>query len=69
MHSSYAELNPSQREQVDAFLANAKAGPFWGMWNAQEEYLRENVSNLVLTCLSTDDRERWRTKNRRKRFT
>ena len=64
MHSSYAELSQAQKEQVDAFLSNAKNGDLYSIADFQWEYLKEHVSNLVLTCLSIADMERWEKKNR-----
>lgn len=47
----YEELTPEMREQVDAFLHNARSGPMYAINDFQEDYLREAVSNLVMTCV------------------
>ena len=49
--TSYEELDPEMRKQVDALLRNARNGPMYAINDFQEDYLREHVSNCVLTCV------------------
>ncbi|SRR6266487_898769 len=50
MTTSYEELTPESREQVDAFMSNVT----FHMSELSEfdiNYMREHVSNLVQTCI------------------
>ena len=49
--TSYEELSPEMRKQVDAVLHNAKRGPLYSIADYQIDYLREHISNCVLTCV------------------
>ena len=63
--TSYEELTPDQREQVDALISNAKSTYLYNLEPFQEQYLREHASNLVLSCLSIE-KTKVRTRTRGK---
>lgn len=59
MTTSYEELTPDQRQQVEAFMNEIKAALYWeGSSGAYiQDYVREHVSNLVLSCLFIETRQ------------
>lgn len=50
--TSYEELTPDQRDQVDAFISNISAALYWPGASDQyaQDYVREHAANLVLSC-------------------
>ena len=66
--TSYEELTPDQREQVDAFISNISPVLYWPGYGTGEVqgYVREHASNLVLSCLSIE-KTKVRTRTRGKR--
>lgn len=51
MRGSYNELPTEMQKQVDALIANAHNGILYGMDRYLDDWLREHISNTVLTCL------------------
>lgn len=52
--TSYEELTPAMRKQVDAAIENIRNNVLFTMDQYQENYIREHMSNVVMTCLSID---------------
>lgn len=63
MTSSYEELTPESKEQVDAFISNISAALYWPGSSDEyvRDYVREHASNLVLSCLYIETKhEAWK---------